>query len=168
MRRLAAPLVLTAFALGLAAPAVAAPGLTVALDHSQRIRVSRPAGSVIVGNPNVADVTVVDPHTVFVSGRGYGVSEVVVLDPVGRTIWQGDVVVTAPAYGEVTVYRGAQATEMACAQVCSTSVRSGKGANGAAGAAGGLGAGGAGAGGGSTSTTTSSPVPAPQPSPATP
>ncbi len=110
-------------------PALAAPGLTVAIDHSQRLNVSRPAGSVIVGNPLVADVTVVDPHTVFVSGRGYGVSEIVVLDPLGRTIWQGDVVVTAPQSNAVTIYRGTQATEMACAALCSPTQRTGKSAS---------------------------------------
>ena len=46
------------------------------------------------------------------------------LDPLGRTIWSGEVVVTAPTEGAVTVYRGAQATEMACAAACSTSARS--------------------------------------------
>src|SRR5262249_52986334 len=96
MRRLVRPFAFAALLSALAVPAAAAPGLTVALDHSERLNVSRPAGSVIVGNPQVADVTVVDPNTVYVSGRGYGVSEIVVLDPLGRPVWKGDVVVTAP------------------------------------------------------------------------
>ncbi|HEY3814651.1 MAG TPA: pilus assembly protein N-terminal domain-containing protein [Caulobacteraceae bacterium] len=127
MRRLVLSLTVSALAIAFAAPALARPALEVALDHAQRLQVSQPAGSVIVGNPAVADVTVVDPHTVFVSGRGYGVSEVVVLDPLGRTIWDGEVVVTgSTSGGQVTVYHGATPVEMACGAVCAPSIRSAK------------------------------------------
>jgi Flp pilus assembly secretin CpaC len=121
MRRL---LIACLAAAALSTPALAAPQTSVALDHTTRINLRSPAGSVVVGNPAVADVTVVDSQTLFLQGKGYGVTEVVVLDPLGRTIWQGEVVVTAPTQGAVSVYRGAQVTEMACAQSCATSVRS--------------------------------------------
>jgi Flp pilus assembly secretin CpaC len=111
-------------AAALSTPALAAPQTSVAIDHTTRINLRSPAASVVVGNPAVADVTVVDAHTLFLQGKGYGVTEVVVLDPLGRTIWQGEVVVTAPTQGAVSLYRGNQVTEMACAQSCSTSVRS--------------------------------------------
>jgi hypothetical protein len=138
----AAPLAALTLVLG-AGPVLAAPALTVAIDHSSRLHVARAAGSVIVGNPAVADVTVVDPHTLFVSGRGYGVSEIVVLDDLGRTVWQGEVVVTQPNEGQVSVYRGTQVTEMACSGLCAPSVRSAARSSGGAGGGGGGGAGGA-------------------------
>lgn len=108
----------------LATPALAAPRTSVAIDQTTRINLRGAAASVVVGNPAIADVTVVDERTVFLSGRGYGVTEVVVLDPLGRTLWQGEVVVTQPTQGAVTVYRGSTATEMACAQSCANSIRS--------------------------------------------
>lgn len=120
MRRLL--LALTAAA-AISGPALAAPATSVAIDHTTRINLRSAAASVIVGNPAVADVTVVDERTLFLQGKGYGVTEVVVLDPLGRTIWQGDVVVTAPTSGAVSVYRGANVTEMACASACSASAR---------------------------------------------
>ena len=163
MRRLAlAPTPMAALAVlvlavgSVAAPALAAPGVTVAIDHSTRLQISRPAGSVIVGNPAVADVTVVDHHTLFISGRGYGVSEVIVLDPLGRTVWQGDVVVTAPMQSQVSVYRGSQVTEMACASLCTATMRS-PAATKTSGAGGGSGAG--------INPALPSPAGAPQPSP---
>jgi hypothetical protein len=61
---------------------------------------------VIVGDPSVADVLVVDRRTLFVQGKGYGETEVVVLDAEGRTVWQGDVAVVAPDQGRVSVVRG--------------------------------------------------------------
>ena len=111
---------------------LAGPGLAVAqsgrisveIDQAQRVQLSGPAGSVIVGNPAIADVTVVDANTLYITGKGYGVTEVVAVDPIGRTVFQSQVVVTAgEGAGRVRVWRGAQSTEMACAASCSPSVR---------------------------------------------
>ena len=94
------------------------PGLRL---WSRRARGS--ASSVIVGNPAIADVTVVDANTLFVTGKGYGVTEVIAVDGTGRTLYQGEVIVTGGSTGSVRVWRGAQATEMACAASCSPSIR---------------------------------------------
>lgn len=128
------PLLLAAAFIALASP-VAAQTLVVPIDHSQRLSVQGSAAAVVVGNPQVADVTVVDSHTVFVSGRGYGETDVVVLDGAGRTIFNGEVLVAAPAGGRVSVYRGSARTDMACAPGCAVSYRSptGGGASGSAG-----------------------------------
>ena len=98
--------------------------ISVEIDQAQRVQLRGPAGSVIVGNPEIADVTVVDANTLYITGKGYGVTEVVTVDPIGRTVFQSQVVVTAgDGSGRVRVWRGAQATEMACASSCSPSVR---------------------------------------------
>jgi hypothetical protein len=107
----------------LAASAAAEP-LTVAIDHSARLNVQGAAASVVIGNPQVADVTVVDSHTVFVSGRGYGETDVVVLDGAGRTLYAGEIMVGTPGGGRVSIYRGAERTDMACAPACEVSFRS--------------------------------------------
>ena len=110
-------------ALSVGAPALAQ-SMVVPIDHSVRLGVQGQAASVVVGNPAVADVTVVDTHTLFVSGRGYGETDVVVLDRSGRTIYSGDVIVAAPNAGRASVYRGADRTDMACAPACSVTTRS--------------------------------------------
>lgn len=98
--------------------------LNVEIDQARRVQLRGPAGSVIVGNPAIADVTVVDANTLYITGKGYGVTEVVAVDPIGRTVFQSQVVVTAgDGGGRVRVWRGATATEMACASSCSPSVR---------------------------------------------
>lgn len=112
-----------AVALPQAAQAQSQP-LTVEIDQSARIQLRGAAGSVIVGNPAIADVTVVDANTLFVTGKGYGVTEVVVVDGLGRTLFQSQVVVAAGDVGRVRVWRGAQVTEMACASSCAPTIRS--------------------------------------------
>jgi Flp pilus assembly secretin CpaC len=109
-----------------AAPVAAAAqsgALNVEIDRSARVQLRGAASSVIVGNPQIADVTVVDANTLFIVGKGYGVTEVVAVDGVGRTLFQREVVVTGGSTGTVRVWRGAQATEMACSASCSPSVR---------------------------------------------
>jgi hypothetical protein len=101
-----------------AAPALAlAESLVVPIDHSTRLDVRGSAASVVV-------VTVVDSHTVFISGRGYGETDVVILDHAGRTLYSGDVIVAAAGSGRVSVYRGSDRTDLACAPACSVSTRS--------------------------------------------
>jgi hypothetical protein len=115
---------LTLLAALIAAAPAFAETLVVPIDHSARIAVQGSAASVVIGNPAVADVTVVDSHTLFVSGRGYGQTDVVVLDHSGRTIYSGEVIVAAAGSGRVSVYRGGDRTDMACAPTCSVSTRS--------------------------------------------
>ncbi len=118
--RFALPLAVAAV---LSASAAQAQSLNVEIDRSTRVALRGSASSVIVGNPAIADVTVVDANTLFVTGKGYGVTEVIAVDGVGRTIFQGEVIVTGGSTGSVRVWRGAQATEMACAASCSPSIR---------------------------------------------
>ena len=97
--------------------------LNIEIDSSTRIQLRAPAGSVIVANPKIADVTVVDANTLFITGKGYGVTEILAVDALGRPLFQSQVVVSAGSNGTVRVWRGVQATDMACGVSCSPSVR---------------------------------------------
>ena len=108
---------------GAPAAALAQSTMNVEIDRSSRVQLAGAAASVIVGNPQIADVSVVDANTLFITGKGYGVTEVVAVDGVGRTLFQREVVVTGGSTGSVRVWRGGQATEMACASSCAPSIR---------------------------------------------
>lgn len=97
--------------------------LNVEIDRSARVQLRGAAASVIVGNPQIADVSMVDANTLFIVGKGYGVTEVVAVDGVGRTLFQREIIVSGGSTGSVRVWRGAQATEMACGSSCAPSVR---------------------------------------------
>lgn len=118
----AAIAVLIALAPG-AASAQSAP-LNVEIDRAARVQLHGAASSVIVGNPQIADVTVVDANTLYITGKGYGVTEVVAVDAIGRTLFQREIAVVGGSGGTVRVWRGARVTEMACGSSCAPSIRS--------------------------------------------
>lgn len=98
--------------------AQAASRIVVEKNHSQRVVLPASAGSVIVGNPDVADVTVVDSRTIYIVGRGFGRSSVSITDSAGRSIFDADVMVGTPVEGGVTVYKGLKASTLICARTC--------------------------------------------------
>jgi Flp pilus assembly secretin CpaC len=98
--------------------------MNLAVDTMQRVAVRGSISSVIVANPQIADATVVDANTLFVTGKGYGTTQVTAVDAIGRVLFQNQIVVTGGQSGSVRVWRGAQVTEMACASSCSPSIRS--------------------------------------------
>ena len=118
--RFPAPIALPLLAAGLVAAAGAARAgtLSVPLNHSVRLPVSGRAASVVVGNSKVADVTVVDSRTLFVTGKSAGSTDVMVVDPLGRTVFAGDISVVLGAGKSVTVHRGVERADLACDPRC--------------------------------------------------
>jgi Flp pilus assembly secretin CpaC len=102
----------------LAPTAAAAHGLAVALDQAVRLTLPAPAMDVIVGNPAIADVTVADRWHIVVTGKAYGVTNLVVADGSGRTILERQVVVSAPDQDRVSVFRGPEVDNFACSPNC--------------------------------------------------
>lgn len=100
--------------------ASAAQRLVVEKNHSARISLSGAAGSVIVANPDIADITVIDSHTVYIVGKGFGNSSVIITDQMGRPLFDGEVVVTASQKGAITVYKGLTPSLMVCSTICTS------------------------------------------------
>jgi hypothetical protein len=117
MRRSSA---LLAFAVVATATPTLAQTLTAPLGQAVRIPIRGMASDVIVGDTKIADVTVVGPGALFVSGRGYGSTNVVVMDAGGRTLFNGRVMVPMSNAGQVTVYRGRDRAAVFCAPYCDT------------------------------------------------
>ncbi len=114
MRRLLIALTAT----GLLATPAMAQTLSVRADQAVRIALPAPAKDVAVGNPAIADVMVLDERNILVLGKGFGTTNVIALDRGGRLILDRVVVVSAADAGKVTVYKGASASQYACAPRC--------------------------------------------------
>ena len=84
-------------------------------DHAARVRPT----NVIVANPTIADVTIIDAHSVVIVGKGFGETEVMVTDHAGRTLLDSNVAVgKAEGGGQVTVYRGVASEDLSCSPRC--------------------------------------------------
>jgi len=55
------------------------------------MRLSAPAGAVVIGNPKIADVSVHSDNTLFVFGRGFGQTDLLILDAAGNTLVHTDI-----------------------------------------------------------------------------
>ncbi len=63
----------------------------VEINKTKILHIPAPAAAIIVGNPEIADVSVHSPTLLFVLGRGYGVTNVIILDDIGNTILETDI-----------------------------------------------------------------------------
>ncbi len=77
-----------------------------------------PAGNVLIGNPSIADVNLITPNRMAILGRSYGLTNVIVTDRMGRTIFRQEVNVAAAPTGRVSLYRGPLVVDFACAPHC--------------------------------------------------
>ena len=117
MRQLVLSLALT-----LAPAAALAATLAVPLDQSALVTLSAPAHNVVIGNPAIADVAVADQRHLIITGKGQGVTNLVVTDAGGKPIFDREIVVGAQAGGDrVALISGAQITSYTCAPVCEVS-----------------------------------------------
>ncbi len=106
-----------AAALVLAAPA-AAGAVTVRLDENTVMDLRAPAGTVLIGNPGVVDVSLITPQRIAILGRGYGQTNVIITDRLGRVIFHENVNVAAETGSRVSVYRGQLVSNFTCSPRC--------------------------------------------------
>ena len=80
--------------------------LVVATDQSRVIKLDAPANTIIVGNPMIAEVTMVDNQTVAVLGRMMGQTNIIALDKAGNEVHNQNVAVRLNDQQIVTLYKG--------------------------------------------------------------
>ena len=90
----------------------------VTVDRARVFRVSRPAATVIVGNPSIADATIEDERTLVLTGRSFGVTNLIILDAAGEAIIDQTLVVRGHETNTVRIYRRSSRETLACAPVC--------------------------------------------------
>lgn len=96
--------------------------VVVTVDRAKVFRVSRPASTIIVGNPSIADATIQDDLTLVLTGRAFGVTNLIVLDLDGNPIVDETIVVKGHEQNTVRIYRRASRETMACAPVCQSTL----------------------------------------------
>ena len=106
------------------APAHAQAGIEVVMNQAKIVKLARAADTIVVGNPAIADAAVQDASTLVLTGKGFGVTNLVVLDQDGAPIIDEQVTVTRGSNSTVRIYRRSQVQTMSCSPYCESSYKS--------------------------------------------
>ncbi|GLS31589.1 Pilus formation protein N terminal region [Mesorhizobium albiziae] len=102
----------------------AEPGIEVIMNQARIVKLARGADTIVVGNPAIADASVQDANTIILTGRGFGVTNLVVLDRDGAPIIDEQVTVVRQTTSSVRIYRRASIQTLSCTPYCEGSYKS--------------------------------------------
>jgi hypothetical protein len=122
-----------AFAFACAAVAVIAPrpaaaaDVAVLLDQAKLIKLPEKVATVVIGNPLIADASLQPGGLMVVTGKGYGTTNVIVLDRSGAVLMEKTIEVQGPREHTVVLYRGIERETYSCAPTCQRRITLGDG-----------------------------------------
>lgn len=91
--------------------------IKVILDRARIAQVPDHTATLVVGNPLIADVSMQSGGVMVVTGKGYGVTNLIALDRSGKVLAEQLVEVLGPT-DNVVVYRGVARETYSCAPDC--------------------------------------------------
>ena len=92
--------------------------VVVTVDQAKVFRIAKAASTIIIGNPSIVDATIEDEKTLVLTGRSFGVTNLIILDKKGNAVIDQSVVVKSHETNTVRIYRRDSRETMACAPVC--------------------------------------------------
>jgi hypothetical protein len=92
--------------------------VNVLVDQASLLPIERPAAEIVVGNPSIADVSVHNSKLLIVTGKSYGTTNLIVMDPQGKVVASRRLIVEEPRTGLVSFYKGSSRFTMDCAPSC--------------------------------------------------
>lgn len=116
--------VAVALAAALAAlPSRADVGIEVTMNQAKIVKLPRAADTVVIGNSAIADAAVQDASTIVLTGKGFGVTNVVALDRQGSPILDEQITVVRDNATSVRIYRRSQVQTMSCTPYCESTTK---------------------------------------------
>jgi hypothetical protein len=91
--------------------------LEIEVDESQIMTLPSTPGAIVIGNPSIADVSI-QGQKIFVHGRGFGQTNLTILDLQGNQIANFDVVGKQTKSSAFAVFRGPDRYSFSCATFC--------------------------------------------------
>jgi len=115
-------MILTSTMLMATSPAGANSDLIVRYDQSQLLRLPRPVSEVIIGNPSIADVAVQGPNLLVVTGKTFGVTNIIALDRERNVIQDQRVIVQRDEARVINLHKGSQRQSFTCSPNCTPTI----------------------------------------------
>ena len=103
------------------APA-AADDLIVKYDQSQLLRLPSKVDDIIIGNPSIADVTIQAADMLVVTGKSFGITNVIALDAQHNVIQEQRVIVVRDEGRVVNMQKGGKRESYNCTPQCNPSL----------------------------------------------
>lgn len=97
----------------------------VTVDQAKVVRLPERAQTVIVGNPGIADVAVQKNGVMVVTGKSFGVTNLIALDAGGTLLAESLVRVRSDSDSILTVQRGLERESYSCTPTCQPTVQLG-------------------------------------------
>jgi len=98
--------------------AAAGADVSVMLDEARLVKLPERVATIVVGNPLIADATLQTGGILVVTGKGYGVTNVIALDRAGTVLMEKLVEVKGPGADAMIVYRGIERETYSCTPIC--------------------------------------------------
>jgi Flp pilus assembly secretin CpaC len=101
---------------------VKAEDLIVKYDQSQLLRLPRPATEIIIGNSAIADVSVQSGNLLVITGKTFGITNIIALDADRNVIQDQRVLVKRDEGKVVNLQRGTDRQSYNCTPQCNPSI----------------------------------------------
>jgi Flp pilus assembly secretin CpaC len=98
-------------------------GIQVTMNQAKIVKLSRPADTIVVGNPEIADASIQDASTIVLTGRGFGTTNFVVMDQSGNAIIDETIFVSRGDAGTMRIYRRAEVQTLSCTPTCESAYK---------------------------------------------
>ena len=106
-------------AVGISGPfgAAQAADISVILDQARLVKLPDRVATIVIGNPIIADAAVQSGGWMVITGKGYGLTNIIALDRSGAILMEKTIEVQGPS-NVVVVYRGVERDTYSCTAEC--------------------------------------------------
>jgi len=92
--------------------------ILVQLDQARIMKLPERSATLVIGDPLIADISIQPGGIAIVTGKGYGATNIVVMDRSGAVLMERTVEVKGPPDRLVYVYRGVARNTYSCTPEC--------------------------------------------------
>jgi hypothetical protein len=90
----------------------------VHLDQAKLLQLPERTATLVIGNPLIADAVVQGGSTMVITGKSYGMTNLIALDRAGGTLSEFPIQVMGPSGRTVVLYRGIERETYSCTPKC--------------------------------------------------